>query len=110
MNLHGLLDRKSIGTNGVPGAGRIHPFAESEFGQHFGNALFEFFAGLELHDGTCRNRHGSIGFVRIAPDLGPRLCDLKGPEIPQHDVIIGGQAGGNLFDEALHDAEYLLLG
>ena len=46
MNLPGLLDRKSIGTNGVPGAGRIHPFAESEFGQHFGNALFEFFAGL----------------------------------------------------------------
>lgn len=81
-----------------------------KFGQHLGYALFQLFSGFELHDGTGRDRNGGIGFVRITPDLWPRLRYLKGPEIPEHDIIVGGQTGGHLLDEALHDAEYLLLG
>src|SRR5690606_22209017 len=85
------------------------PGTGSELGQDLGDSLLQFLARLELDDRAGRNGHRRLRLVGIAPDLRLGLGDLKGAEVAEHDVVVGGETGGHFLNEGLHDVEYFLL-
>ena len=79
-------------------------------GKHGCNFLLHFFPGLELNDGSGRNRDVFGRIFWISPYFCFGDFDLKGAEISHHNGIAFSEIGCDFIESLLNDVKDLLLG